>query len=109
MNYIFCREIECRSQNRLTSRFIMSFIIHDFVTDEPKLNPCCRMDCIVNASMQWHEAAEHSRIGGIDNSIYFQPCNVTLPDGVSSLVSQLIGVDGALFLIATVVLRPAAQ
>jgi len=61
-------------------RFLMALLPHDVIHPETQLNTRVRVDYVIDAAMARVKAAEHLRVGGIDDGAAGQCRDVTLPD-----------------------------
>ena len=61
-------------------RFLMALLPHDVIHPETQFNTRIRVNHIIDAAMARVEAAEHLRVGGVDDGAAGQCRDVALPD-----------------------------
>ncbi len=87
MNHIFCRQVVAAGQECLSCRFLIILPIffphpaHILAARVSKLYPCKSVNTIINTCVHRHEAAQHLRIGRVDDRSHLQPRNIALPYG----------------------------
>ena len=67
----------------LAGGFFCLLALHDFGALFPQFQPCRRVNGIVDAAVAGDETAKQLGIGGIDDGVHLQSCDVPLPDGDS--------------------------
>lgn len=80
MDNILRRQIEAWCNLRHSRSLFVSLCLHDVVARLTQLYACGGVYGIVDAAMQWDEAAEELAVGGIDDGINLQPRDVALPN-----------------------------
>ena len=80
MDDMFRREIISFCNLRFSGRFFMSLCFHNLCTFITKLDTCCRMDRIVDASMTRHKTSKHLAVRRIYDRIYGKSCNISPPE-----------------------------
>ncbi len=69
-----------RRDLRLPGCFLTSLHFHNFCTAKSQLNPCKRMNAVINARMIWHVTSRHAAVRRIDDRVTLQSCGISLPD-----------------------------
>ena len=60
--------------------FLPLLLRHDARTFQPQLHPCGGMDCVVNAPVAGHKAAQHGAVGCVDNRVCGKRGDIPLPE-----------------------------
>ncbi len=64
---------------RVTCGFGMPLLPHEARALEAQLDACERVDCVVDAVVQWRPAASHAVVGGVDDCVGCQCGDVAAP------------------------------
>ena len=80
MEHIFCRKVIAGRDFRLPGRLFMALLRHDLMAAQPELHAAECMDAVIDTGVAGLPAAFHPAVGGIDNGIDFQCCDVASPD-----------------------------
>ena len=80
MDHIFTRQIEGRGDLRLSGGLRISLLLHNLCAVIPQLDTGIGMDTVIDAFVAGIVAAGHARVGGIDDGIYPQCGDITLPE-----------------------------
>ena len=97
VDHVLARQVISRRDLRLTCRLLMPLRLHQLITGVAELYARIGMDSVVDTSVTGTEAAEHLRIGGIDDCVAFQRGNIALPKIDTLLHGQKIGNIGNAF------------
>ena len=80
VDHIFARQVISGCNLRLSCRLLVTLHLHKLITGVTELYARVGVDGVVDAAVTGIEAAEHLRVGGVDDGVAFQRGDVTLPE-----------------------------
>lgn len=79
MNHIFAGKIVRRCDFSGSGGLRHPLLFHQLRAGKTQLHTAEGVNLIINAAVVWTEAAQHLRVGGIDNGITGKGGNISLP------------------------------
>ena len=79
VQHIAAGQIKCRGDFCLPGGFWVPLLFHQFFTGKAQLHPGIGVDGVVDAAVVRAVAAGHAAVGGVDNGIAPERCNIALP------------------------------